>query len=881
MALANVAARYAQRGKRVLALDFDFEAPGLHRYFLKPERYAPAGPQSGVLNLFASLRDQLRTEFPGGRGIQEEDAPAKLRALVAGRINSGEYLYKVQLTDPNTRPARMVSVDFVAAARFDATYSELVRTFDWQGFYDDYAEVFSALVEELASRYDVILVDSRTGVTDIGSICTMVLPDKLVLVFTPNEQSLVGALDAGWQAVQGRKDALEPRKLPIFPLVSRIEEGEEQQKREWIRRAREGFEKLVREAYGVTECDLETYFNVVRVPHRGYYSYGERIAAEEQSVSESGSLAQLFDWLADCLKCAGVMEAQLALLAGDEQQRRDAHRATDVTDVLIKVLEASRLTYERPSDAVRAYDDIMPRLMALRVQGMPGDMVLQALRDKAHALSLCGRFEESVEVYQEVLRLFGDDKTDAASATVDQATHDLGIAFEKLGLHEDALRAQEQVLARLEGRTDAHAKEGIARALFAKGTILRSLSKTAEAVRIYDRLLTEFQQSTDPRVETLVLKALVNKGVGLTELGDEDAANAVREDVVRRFKESANVEHREAVAVAWLGKLATDVRQGNIEAVVDACDEMIRHFSDAREPAILRPVAAAMIIKSAALETLGRQKEALSALDDLLARVGDVPARELDEPLARALVLKRLYLRDAGRPAEARTVRDELVRRYGDGPEGDSQSFAVEALMQEAQELANSREFTEALATVEDFLSRFSGGQGRRMRKANLRVLMLRGFVLGELGRQAEAAASYDKTCDRLKGIDEPDLQDLIPRALNGAGFARLCLAKQTWHEGDSTAARALLEQAASNFAAALAVTPEEPLMLGNAAYSAFLLGREDEARELLTKAIALGGAAVREAELKDADIFPLSQDDAFRVLVRSIPDAPPPATRA
>ena len=46
MALANIAALCAQRGKTVLALDFDFEAPGLHRYFLKPGRHTPAEPRS-------------------------------------------------------------------------------------------------------------------------------------------------------------------------------------------------------------------------------------------------------------------------------------------------------------------------------------------------------------------------------------------------------------------------------------------------------------------------------------------------------------------------------------------------------------------------------------------------------------------------------------------------------------------------------------------------------------------------------------------------------------------------------------------------------------------------------------------------------------------
>ncbi len=75
---------------------------------------------------------------------------------------------------------------------------------------------------------------------------------------------------------------------------------------------------------------------------------------------------------------------------------------------------------------------------------------------------------------------------------------------------------------------------------------------------------------------------------------------------------------------------------------------------------------------------------------------------------------------------------------------------------------------------------------------------------------------------------------------------------------------------------AALEREPAAPLVLGNAAYVAFLLGHEDRAHDLLTRAIALGGTKVREAELKDADICPLPQDEAFRQLVRSIPDTPP-----
>ncbi len=317
MALANVAAIYAQQGKSVLALDFDFEAPGLHRYFLTKEqaRYTPEGPQSGVLNLFDALRDRLRNVFPRGQNLEGAGAQSKVRTMVAELLDSGAYKYRVRLKNPNAKNAPPAEVDFIAAARFDATHPELLRAFDWQDFYDDYAEIFPAIVAELKSRYDLVLVDSRTGMTDIGSICTMVLPDKLVLVFTPNEQSLAGALDAGWQAIQGRKEAPEPRELSIFPLVSRVEEGEEEQKRKWIADARERFGRLFSLAYERPEVDLEPYFNVVRIPHKSFYAYGERIAAEEQAVIELGAMAQAFRQLADALGYPDAMQAQRALVS--------------------------------------------------------------------------------------------------------------------------------------------------------------------------------------------------------------------------------------------------------------------------------------------------------------------------------------------------------------------------------------------------------------------------------------------------------------------------------------------------------------------------------------------------------------------------------------
>lgn len=49
-ALANIAVLLAQRGKRVLAMDWDLEAPGLHRYF-QPYYSPNANSKQGLIYL--------------------------------------------------------------------------------------------------------------------------------------------------------------------------------------------------------------------------------------------------------------------------------------------------------------------------------------------------------------------------------------------------------------------------------------------------------------------------------------------------------------------------------------------------------------------------------------------------------------------------------------------------------------------------------------------------------------------------------------------------------------------------------------------------------------------------------------------------------------
>lgn len=366
MAVANVATLLAQRGKKVLVLDFDFEAPGLHRYFLsEPDiepriptpRFSPDRQQKGVIDLFEQLRRRLRAEVPVDADPTEPATRALHRDIVSRVLRSKAYRYRVQLRNPNG-DGGTAAIDFIAAGRFDERYAERIRAFNWKQFYGRHAEVLPTLADHLARAYDYVLIDSRTGFTDVGSLCTIVLPDKLVLVFAPNEQSLAGALDVGEQAIRERRAESGRPPLLVFPLLSRLEDTEERDKRRWIKRASESFGSLLREAYETSATDIESYFEQVRIHHRGYYAYGERIAAEEEKAGVAQSMAESFRTFTDRLcpeapprhlianagKCSGgtmllgmgfVLSAEeaRALVERDDKNREVVHPYLNGEDV--------------------------------------------------------------------------------------------------------------------------------------------------------------------------------------------------------------------------------------------------------------------------------------------------------------------------------------------------------------------------------------------------------------------------------------------------------------------------------------------------------------------------------------------------------------------
>ncbi len=282
MALANVATILALRQETVLVIDFDLDAPGLHRYFLPPAPTASeiSGqvPESsaGVIDLFWELRDRLMAQFSTDGSYDPDNAETTdvCRAIV------NEIVEKYQGYTIIVGKDKSKALQFLPAGRFDAHYQDRIRNFEWVTFFETFKEVFDLLRDAWRNRYEHVLIDSRTGLTDIGSITTIILPDRLAVVFTPNEQSLHGGIEIARQSIQ-MKAQLSRESLAVFPLLARVDDGDPTKYREWLERVAQQWSALFRDTYDGPEFEWLRYFEEVHVPHSASLAYGERIAVKE------------------------------------------------------------------------------------------------------------------------------------------------------------------------------------------------------------------------------------------------------------------------------------------------------------------------------------------------------------------------------------------------------------------------------------------------------------------------------------------------------------------------------------------------------------------------------------------------------------------------
>lgn len=254
--LANVAVLLARWGHRVLTVDWDLEAPGLHHYFAPVLHAAPGG---GVVDLAYDFLD--------------------------GEYWPTDHVARLKIEDGN--------LALLAAGRQDDAYTGRVQGIDWEDLYRrGFAEFLERCRTAWTESYDFVLIDSRTGISDIGGICTAHLPDRLVVVFTANAQSVEGAVDITRRADRAR-DRLpyDRQRHLVLPILARLDNRVEYERAElWRQRCVEVTAPLFENWLAKTVPE-ELMLRHLTLPYVSYWSFGEQLPVLEERTPAADQIS--------------------------------------------------------------------------------------------------------------------------------------------------------------------------------------------------------------------------------------------------------------------------------------------------------------------------------------------------------------------------------------------------------------------------------------------------------------------------------------------------------------------------------------------------------------------------------------------------------------
>ena len=162
-ALTHVAWILAMRGRKVVAVDLDLEAPGLSTAFnLQPQ------PKYGIVDYFYE-----RSYLPEG---------------IKASISITEIFGEVRIPNATGRlfvvPAGCLSLDYIS--KVDDLHANTVIDGDQNLWTVFKREIYEQL------KPDILLIDSRTGINQWGALSLIQAADEAIMFLFPNEQNKQG-----------------------------------------------------------------------------------------------------------------------------------------------------------------------------------------------------------------------------------------------------------------------------------------------------------------------------------------------------------------------------------------------------------------------------------------------------------------------------------------------------------------------------------------------------------------------------------------------------------------------------------------------------------------------------------------------------------------
>lgn len=247
----------------VLVVDWDLDAPALHRHFdssgaqdgVQYEEGAGAAG-GGLLALLESCRTTLRQD---GRRPGESDED------LAERVLDGAGWQALVARVDGRRPLYLMPAGCV-----DDSFAGRVARLDLEALFSACPALYRRLGARLAARFGHVLVASRGGRSAAVSVCSALLADRLVGLFTPAPGSLDELEGVVRRAIDYRcSHEDEQRPLLFYPLACSADSGRSDPQGRW-RRGDAGagipgyqprLENLLRSCYDWPRVNLDSWFD--------------------------------------------------------------------------------------------------------------------------------------------------------------------------------------------------------------------------------------------------------------------------------------------------------------------------------------------------------------------------------------------------------------------------------------------------------------------------------------------------------------------------------------------------------------------------------------------------------------------------------------------
>ncbi len=271
MALANIAFELAKRQKKILIVDWDLEAPGLEKYF---SAFKIENSTNGLLQLLLEYQNNTEPDY-------------------------NTFLSKIMLPFENH-----ISLLHSGRDSDSAKYSAQLEGFNWEDFFEQNQGGLHLenLRQSWINDFDLVLIDSRTGLSDSSGICTIMMPDILLPMFTANYQSLFGIKDTV-KHIQNARQKLDIDRmgLTILPIPARFGTRVEfKESQEWLDRIAD----ILKDCFSdwlPKWIEPKFFLEQVKIPQIDYFSFGEKLAVHEQGTNDPEGMGYIYSRIAALL----------------------------------------------------------------------------------------------------------------------------------------------------------------------------------------------------------------------------------------------------------------------------------------------------------------------------------------------------------------------------------------------------------------------------------------------------------------------------------------------------------------------------------------------------------------------------------------------------